>query len=90
MAPGGELKPHEARGPLNVHLGLLNEVRQSDSFKLNKLNADLRVVPVEGEPVEAFQLVFPECVGILVANGALQLLPVGWSWTILDAQDIIY
>ena len=36
----------------------------------------LRVVPVEGQPVEAFQLVLPECVAVPVFSGALQFLPV--------------
>lgn len=40
------------------------------------LGAHLRVVPVEGQPVEAFQLVLPECVAVPVVSGALQFLPV--------------
>ena len=60
------------------------------SLEQNKLNGDLRVVPVEGEPVEAFQLVLPEFVAVPVIHGALQLLPFGCRGPFLDAQNINY
>lgn len=50
----------------------------------NKPNCDLRVVPVESKPVEAFQLIFPECIPVPVVPGALQLFPVSCMWPILD------
>ena len=47
---------------------------------------DLRVVPVEGEPVEAFELVLPERVAVLVVSRALQLFPVGGVRPILKKK----
>lgn len=64
----------------------LNQVPSSK--KQVQVGANLRVVPVEGEPVEAFQLVFPECVAVSVFPGALQLFPVGCRRPILQTHNV--
>lgn len=90
----GKLKQQRAAGPLNAHSNvcstLLNKLlcadsqkQLGDSFKGNAINGNLRVVPVESQPVEAFELVFPECVAVPVIPGALQLFPVSCRRPIL-------
>lgn len=94
----GKLKQQDRTETLNVnfnvHLSRLNEVlfHAQDRAPVrrfildNTINSHLRVVPVESQPVEAFELVFPECVAIPVFSGALQLFPVGCRRPILDTS----
>lgn len=98
MVPVGKLKQQDRTEPLivnfNAHLRRLNETlfHAKDrapvrSYILdNTINSDLRVVPVESQPVQAFELVFPECIAIPVFSGALQLFPVGCRRPILDTS----
>lgn len=94
----GKLKQQDRTEPLNanfnVHLRRLNEVlfHAQDRAPVrryildNTINSDLRVVPVESQPVEAFELVFPECIAVPVFSGALQLFPVGCRRPILETS----
>lgn len=91
------------QGHKNFNVPVLNRLYRRSEISLGKtrLGCDmlicynegprwlryLRVVPVEGEPVEAFQLVFPECVAVPVFPGALQLFPVSGRGPILDTVD---